>query len=42
MRFLMFCTRYNFDLFWIRNDPFMRSFILLSTLVVVVLLGYNK
>jgi len=45
MRLLMLCVRY-FDLHWIWSDPpsrlFMRLFLFLSTLAVVVLLGYKK
>jgi len=41
MRLLMFCTRY-LDLYWIQYDPPMRLFLLLSTLTVVILLGYKK
>lgn len=45
MRLLMFCVRY-LDLYWIQSDPIirlsMRLFLLLSTLTVVMLLGYKK
>ena len=45
MRLLMFCTRY-LDLGLIRRETplrlSMRAFILLSTLAVVMLLGYKK
>jgi len=37
----MFCARYA-DLHWIQYDPSMRLFLLLSTLAVVMLLGYKK
>ena len=45
MRLLMFCVRY-LDMDWIQNDRptklSMRLFLLFSTLIVVMLLGYKK
>ena len=41
MRLLMFCVRY-LDLLWVEYNIPIKSFLLLSTLTVVILLGYGK